>query len=680
MGIPVILCEVTGINPLFGLSLPLPFDRVRPEHVGEAIETLIQQAREQLDAIAAAADAPTYANTMGALDEASESLDRAVSVVRHLEGVVTTPELREAWNAAQPGVAAFYSSIPLQEGLWRALKAFGESEEGKGLTGVRRRFLVKTLESFERHGAALPPEEKKRLEALSVELATITTKFAQNVLDATAAWELVIDDEARLAGLPESAREAAKQSAEAKGVAGWRFTLQGPSYTAVMTYLDDAGVREQVYRAYMARAAKENAELLPRILELRREKARMLGFATFADFVLADRMAKTGAAARAFVDDLTEKTAPFFIRENEALADFRRAQGDDGPMQAWDIGYWAEKQRQAEFDFNEEDLRPFLPLERVVGGLFDLVERLFEVKVVEAPGVPVWHEEVKHYELRDADGILLGMFYTDWHPRESKRGGAWMDAFITGLPGTEPSVGLMCGNLTPPVAGKPSLLTHREAETIFHEFGHLLHHLLSRVEIKSLAGTSVAWDFVELPSQIMENWCWERESLDLFARHWQTGEPIPEALFQKMKKARTFRGANAQMRQLGFGAVDLALHVDYDAARDGDLVDYTRAIIGRYAPAPLPENYAMICGFTHLFSDATGYAAGYYSYKWAEVLDADAFTRFQKEGLFSPEAGRAFRDEILAKGNSDEPAELFRRFLGRDPDPSALLRRLGLAA
>jgi len=662
------------------LPLPLPFDRVKPEHAGEAIEVLIAEARARIDAIAAEPGPRTYANTLGALDTATEPLDRAVSVVRHLESVASTPELRAAWNAAQPAVTAFHAGIPLNEGLWQALQSYAETEDARALEGVRRRFLTKTLEAFERHGAALPAEQKQRLEALDVELATLTTRFAQNVLDATAAWDMVIEDEARLAGLPDSAREAARQAAEAKGVSGWRFTLQAPSYLAVLTYLDDAGIREQCWRAYMGRAAEANAALLPRILELRREKARMLGFGDFADFVLADRMAKTGAAARAFVDDLAGKTAAAFEAENRSLAEFRQKQGDSGPMQPWDLAYWAEKQRQAEFDFNEEDLRPYLPLERVVAGLFDLVERLFEARVVEAPGVPVWHPEVKHYEIRDAEGLLLGTFYADWHPRDNKRGGAWMDAFLTGTPGVEPHVGLMCGNLTPPVGGKPALLTHREAETIFHEFGHLLHHLLSRVEVKSLSGTHVAWDFVELPSQIMENWCWERESLDLLARHWETGEPIPEELYQKMRRARTFRGANAQMRQLGFGTVDLALHMDYSPERDGDVVAYTRHVLARFTPAPLPPDSAMICGFTHLFADSTGYAAGYYSYKWAEVLDADAFTRFQREGLFSREAGRAFRDEILARGNSAEPADLFRRFMGRDPEPEALLRRLGLAA
>jgi oligopeptidase A len=310
--------------------------------------------------------------------------------------------------------------------------------------------------------------------------------------------------------------------------------------------------------------------------------------------------------------------------------------------------------------------------------MFELVRRLYGVEVSEVHGVPVWHPEVKVYSICERDGSLLGTFYADWHPRDSKRGGAWMDAFITGDGRTKPHAGLMCGNMTPALGGRPALLTHREVETVFHEFGHLLHHLLSRVELRGLAGTNVAWDFVELPSQIMENWCWERESLDLFARHWETGESIPEALFSKMKRARTFRGANAQMRQLGFGTVDLSLHIEYELSRDGEPVAYANRILAGFAAAPLPPDYAMLAGFTHLFADPVGYGAGYYSYKWAEVLDADAFTRFRREGLFNPATGGDFRTHILEKGDSEDPAELFRRFMGRNPDLNPLLERLGL--
>jgi len=313
--------------------------------------------------------------------------------------------------------------------------------------------------------------------------------------------------------------------------------------------------------------------------------------------------------------------------------------------------------------------------------MFELVERLYGIRVTEKAGAPVWDPEVRYYRIHDENGVLLGGFYADWYPRENKRGGAWMDALITGGPADgafRPHLGLICGNLTPPVGGKPALLTHREVETIFHEFGHLLHHLLSRVEVRSLAGTNVAWDFVELPSQIMENWCWERQPLDLFARHFETGAPVPEELFRKMKRARTFRAANAQMRQLGFGFIDLMLHTGYSPERDGDPVTYSRRILQEFSPAPLPSDHAMLAAFTHLFSSPVGYGAGYYSYKWAEVLDADAFTRFREHGIFNREVGSQFREYILSRGDSEDPAELYRRFMGRDPDPRALLERSGL--
>jgi oligopeptidase A len=395
-------------------------------------------------------------------------------------------------------------------------------------------------------------------------------------------------------------------------------------------------------------------------------------------------MAHSGERAFEFLEDLKRKSERRFQEENRELAEFRRSLEGPGAadLEPWDVAYYAEKQRAALYDFDEEALRPYFPLEQVVAGLFELVNRLYGVRVSELGGASGWDAQVRFYHLYDADDTLLGGFYTDWYPRENKRGGAWMDALVTGGPAPDgflPHAGLICGNLTPPAGGKPALLTHREVETIFHEFGHLLHHLLSRVEIRSLAGTNVAWDFVELPSQIMENWCWERPALDLFARHWETGEPIPEDLFRKMNRARTFRAANAQMRQLGFGFADLSLHIRYQPERDGDPVLYTRRILQDFSPAPLPPYHAMIAGFTHLFSSPVGYGSGYYSYKWAEVLDADAFTRFREHGIFSREVGTEFRSNILSRGDSDDPAQLYRQFMGREPDPTALLRRSGLA-
>ena len=670
------------------MQFRVPFDRLTAAAIEPAIGELLAQSRERLAAIAAEPGERTFTNTMAALDVMAEPLEYAMGIVRHLESVATTPELRAAFNAVQPAVSGFYSGIPLDAGLWRGIKAYAATGESGQLAGERRRFLQKTVESFRRHGADLDPAGKRRLEELDVELALITTKFAENVLDSTNAFELIIENEADLAGLPPTAVASARESAARKDREGWRFTLQAPDYIAVMTYLDDAAVRRRVYQAFSVRAtedARDNRPLVRRILELRAEKARLLGFHNFADLVLEDRMAHTGARAMAFLEDLKRKTEARFREENRELIEYRRSlEGAQAPdLDPWDVSYYAEKQRAALYDFDEEALRPYFPTESVVAGLFQLVTRLYGVRVAEEPGVPVWDPEVRYYNIHDEGGEFLGGFYADWRPRDNKRGGAWMGTLMTGGPEPDrfrPHLGYICGNLTPPVAGKPALLTHREVETIFHEFGHLLHHLFSRVEMRSLAGTSVAWDFVELPSQIMENWCWERGALDLFARHWETGEPIPDDLFQKMKRARTFRAANAQMRQVGFGYVDLLLHTTYSPDRDGDPTAYARRILLEFMPAPLPAGHAAMAAFTHLFADPVGYGAGYYSYKWAEVLDADAFTRFRDGGIFSREVGADFRGKILSKGDSEDPAELYRQFMGREPDPGALLERSGLAA
>ncbi len=666
-------------NPLLTFDYRVPFDQIRAGDVEPAIDALLEQARSDVESIATFDGPRTYENTMGRLDSFSKQLEYAINIVRHLEGVATTPELRAAFNTVQPKVAAFFASLPLNPRLWTAIKSYGSTPEALSLPGARARYLKKTIDDFRRHGADLDPEGKQRLEQIDIELSKLTTKFSQNVLDSTNAWELIIKDERQLAGLPPTAVAGARESAASKGLEGWRFTLQAPSYIAVMTYLDDENIRRDMYTAFNTRASSgdhDNREALARILELRREKATLLGFRDFADFVLQDRMAHTGERARKFLDDLRNKTEARFEYENRDLREFAGRE-----LNPWDIGYWAEKQRQALYDFDEEALRPYFSLDRVVNGMFEIFGRVLGIRVKERAGVPGWDPAVKYFDIEDEHGALMGGFYTDWFPRENKRGGAWMDQLVTGLPALDPSqhhLGVICGNLTPPVGEIPALLTHREVETIFHEFGHLLHHCLSRVEVRSLAGVNVAWDFVELPSQIMENWCWERESLDLFARHYQTGEPIPEDLFQKMRRAKTFRAANGQMRQLGFAIVDMALHREYSPQREKNVFAYARQILAQFTPAPLPQNYSMIAGFTHLFGSPVGYGAGYYSYKWAEVLEADAFTRFRKSGIFNATVGREYRDRILARGDSADPAELYRSFMGRDPDPSALLERAGL--
>jgi oligopeptidase A len=673
-------------NPLIQLGFDIPFDRIEPAQVEPAVDALLASARVAVDAIAQSNQPRTYDNTLGALEDATEALELAMTIVGHLESVATTEALRDAYNAAVPKVSAFWSELAMNDGLYAAVRAFAQTSEAGSLDPTRKRFLQKTLDDFRRHGAELGPEDKATLQAMEVELTKLTTKFSQHVLDETNAFELVITDEARLAGLPDSAKRAAAENAKVKDVGGWRFTLQAPSLIPLLTYLDDGAIREHVWRAYNTRASageRDNRTLIARIIELRRAKAELLGYRDFSDLVTEDRMAKDGASAEAFIRDLREKTVAAFERENAELARFRaEIEGDEAPaMQPWDVAYYAEKQRQAKYDFDEEELRPYFPLDRVLDGLFATAQALYQVKIIERDAT-TWAPEVKSYGIEDSDGTMIAAFYVDLFPRENKRGGAWMNGLISVAyrpESAKPNLGLFCANVNPPVGNTPALLTHREVETLFHEFGHLLHHCFSRVAVRSLAGTSVAWDFVELPSQIMENWCWERSGLDLFASHYETGERIPEALYEKMLRARTYRSANAQMRQLGFASTDLALHRHYEPSRDGDVLCYARDNLQRFSPTTLPDDFAMITGFTHVFGHPVGYAAGYYSYKWAEVLDADAFTRFKREGITNPAVGLAFREAILSKGNSADPAVLYEAFMGREPKLEPLLERTGLA-
>jgi oligopeptidase A len=674
-------------NPLLSYRYEIPFDQIRANHVEPAVDMLLSAARERLEKVKKLTGPRTYANTAQALDEATEELEHAMGVIAHLEAVATTAELRSAYNAVQPKVSEFYAGIPLDAELYAALADYAASADAKALPTAEARFLKQTLDDFKRHGAELGPEDKRKLSTLSVELSRLTTLYSQNVLDATNAFELVLSDDSRLGGLPDSAREAARHSAQQKGLSGYRFTLQQPSYVAVLSYADDAELRAQMYRAFNARATvapHDNRPLIVEILKLRQQKAELLGFKNFADLNLEDRMAKTGARAKAFIAELRAATREHFERENRELHAFRREQeGEQAkPLAPWDVSYYAEKLRKARYDFDEELLRPYFSVDGVLAGLFTLVKRIYGLRVERRENVPTYHPDVRYYMVHDESGRELGAFYADLYPREEKRGGAWMADFITGLPGGKhrAHLGVMCANASPPVGDKPALLTHQDVETLFHEFGHLLHHLLSEPRVRSLAGTRVAWDFVELPSMIMENFGWERSVLDDFARHYLSGASIPEELLARLQETRTFRAANMQMRQLGLAEVDLALHVDYRPERDGDLIKYARAVASQHTPAQLPDDYAMICSFGHVFSSPVGYAAGYYSYKWAEVLEADAFSRFSEAGVLSREVGDAFRSLILARGNEADPMELYKAFMGREPSPSALLRRAGLLA
>jgi oligopeptidase A len=669
----------TAPNPLLDRGFPIPFHRIRADHVVPGVRTLLRNAGEAVEALAAGTDAPSWEGTIGRFDALTERVRRGTGPVQHLLAVAESPELRRAWNEVLPEVSAFWSRLYLHTGVWARLVAFAGTAEAAALDPLRRRHLERTLRDFRRSGVELPAGERARLEAIEVELSGLQQKFSENVLDATAAYSLHVEDEGRLEGIPDDARSRFRQRAEADGREGWLLTLDHPSYEAVLKHARDRELRREIHHAFLARGAREpwdNRPLIPRILRLRTEKALLLGFPDFSDYRLEEQMARTGARAREFVEEMVARTRPHWEADLEALRSHARERGLDR-LRPWDASWLMEDLRKARFDLDEEELRPYFPLERVLQGLFTLAERVFGLRVEERRIQEVWHPDVRYFHLLDRDGELVGAFYADFFPRPEKRQGAWMNDFIYGQPGPDgpagPHLGGIAANFPPPGEDRPALLGHRDVETLFHEFGHLLHHCASRVPIEGRGGINVAWDWVEVPSQLMENWTWEREALDLLTSHWKSGEPLPEELHRRMIRARRFMGGWRQMRQLGFGSLDLALHTAYDPDRDGDPVEW---VTERLVPLSPDRAFAAahpLPSFLHLFPG--GYAASYYAYMWSEVLEADLFTRFLKEGVFNHRTGRAYVEAILSQGDREDPEVLFRRFMGRDPDPEALIRR-----
>ena len=691
------------MHPFLAPDFAIRWSTLAPKSIEPDISLALENAKAAIEAICSQDEQNlSYESTFLALEKATEELGRGWGRLQHLDSVCDNPPQREALNKMLPAVSDFHSSIPLNPRLWNVLKSFGESPATASLTPIQQRFISETMADFRESGADLADDAKKRVAQIDSELSKITKQYSERVLDSTNAWELVITDESRLEGLPDSAKAAAAANARNKGLAdehnpAWRFTLQFPSMFPVMQHAHDESLRREVWEASVRVGGYgdyDNTPLVWQILTLRQEKAELLGKQNFADLTLQRRMARDGATALAFVDGLHDRILTAFQADFQQLARYKASKTgqSEAELEPWETSYWAERQRKESYDLDDEVLRPYFPVDGVMSGMFDIASRLFGITIRQLdtaflkPGesapentVEVWHPEVSFYEIHDSEtGTHLGSFYADWHPRESKRGGAWMNSLHTGGPG-EPHLGLIIGNMTPPVDDQTALLTHNEVETIFHEFGHLLHGMLSEVPVKSLSGTNVPWDFVELPSQIMENFCWDRQSLDLFARHHETGEPIPDDLFDKMMAAKNYMSATSFMRQLALAKIDLELHKHLAPWQDRDLDEVDRAILKDYRAPLNTDTPSALRRFNHLFSSPTGYTAGYYSYKWAEVLDADAFTRFQREGILNPETGRAFRTHILSQGNAAPPDELYRRFMGRDPDPEALLVRSGLA-
>lgn len=671
----LVLTICAWANPLLEYKVPIPWDQIRPEHIVPAVQHHLQVAEGRRAVFVKSAEPRTWENTIVARDRIAEDLSRAFALVSHLQSVNSSPELRKQFNAAQPLVIRFQASLALDPDVYGKVKAYAATPAARSLTGARKRYLQVILDEYRRSGVSLAPEKRARVLELRQELSRQSTQFAQNALDSANAFEILVADEAELAGLPATAKAAAAASAKAKGKEGFRFTLQAPSYGPVMAYAENAALREKLYRAQIAVAsagAFDNRPVVAKTLALRQELAALLGYKNFADYQTELRMAKSGQRVKDFLGDLEEKTRPFFAAEQAAL------QAMQPELRAWDVAFLTQKLRQQKFAFNPEELRPYFELDRTLAGMFGLVNKLYGIQVRERKDLPVWHPQVRAFAIQEASGAHLATFYADFFPRESKRSGAWMNQFLVGENGT-PHIGVIVSNITPPDAAGKSLLLHREVSTLYHEFGHLLHLALAAGPIRQLNGTSVAWDFVELPSQIMENFTWEPDVLKTFAVHHETGEALPEPLFAKLRDARNFAAAAAQMGQLSRGTIDILLHTDYRVEGDFGTPDsYGRQIAQRFSMAKVEPEDCPVCNFSHVF--AGGYAAGYYSYKWAEVLDADAFTKFRQSGVVSREIGEAFRKSILSQGNQQPADVLFRNFLGRDPDPAALLRRSGLAA
>jgi oligopeptidase A len=677
------------MNPLLVHTFRIPFKAIEAVHVEPGVKEILAQAQSRIDALAAD-DAPhTYRNTIQTLDDITQRVYESLKPIHHLLSVAETPELREAYNRVLSDITLFWSRLSLNEGLWKRVKGFSETPEARSLDPLTSRHLEKTLREFRRAGADLPPEKKSRLEEIRVELAKLERKFSENVLDATAAYTLHVTDASRVAGIPEGVLERFADRAKEDGVEGWVLTLDFPSYEPVMKYCRDRSLREELLGAYVGRCREDefdNLPLIPRILALRQELAEVLGYRHFPDYRLEEAMAKSGSKATAFEEDLVARTRPYWERDVEELRSHAASLGIPS-LEPWDVAFVSESLRKERYDIDDELLRPYFPLENVLDGLFRLTREVFGLTVSEARNDQVWNEDVRYYDLHDEQGVWLGSFFTDWFPRTEKRQGAWMNDFLTGGPREGglvlPHLGFITGNFSPPEKNRPSLLTHREVQTVFHEFGHLLHHLTSTVPIPGRGGLNVAWDWVELPSQIMENWTFEAEALNRFARHYETGETLPEELLDRLISARRFMGGWHQMRQLSLGTLDLALHGELAPELPKDEQEqtagaeavsaYAEDLLLSFSPSPTFARNHILTTFSHLFSGA--YAAGYYSYLWSEVLDADAFTRFQEEGVLNRETGRAYLTSILSKGDSADPEELFKEFMGRGPDPQALLDR-----
>ena len=676
-------------NPLLEKSDLPQFSKIKPEHIQPAVEQLIQECRKTTEQVL---NQPNFSweNFCQPLAEVNERLSRAWSPVGHLNAVKNSPELREVYQACLPLLAEYGTWVGQHQGLYNAYLQLKNSAEFATYSQAQKKAIENSLRDFELSGISLPPEQQKRYGEIVTRLSELNSQFSNNVLDATMGWEKIVTDENQLKGLPESALQAAKQSAQNKGVEGYRFTLEIPSYLPVMTYCENRQLREEMYRAFVTRASEQgpnagkwdNSAVMEEILTLRVELAKLLGFEHYTDLSLATKMAENPQQVFDFLENLAVRCKPQGEKELAELEEFCKTTENVTALEPWDITFYSEKQKQAQYSINDEELRPYFPEDRVLSGLFELIKRIFNIRAVERFGVDTWHKDVRFFDLIDETDEVRGSFYLDLYAREHKRGGAWMDDCIGRKRKADGSlqkpVAYLTCNFNAPIGDQPALFTHDEVTTLFHEFGHGIHHMLTQIDIGEVAGINgVPWDAVELPSQFLENWCWEEQALAFISGHYETGEPLPKEKLTQLLKAKNFQAAMFVLRQLEFGLFDFRLHHNYQPNKADQILDQLKSVKQQVAVIKGVEWARTPHSFSHIF--AGGYAAGYYSYLWAEVLSADAYSRFEEEGIFNPTTGKSFLDEILTRGGSEEPMALFERFRGRKPTLDALLRHKGIA-
>ena len=677
-------------NPLLENTELPQFSKILPEHVEPAVNQLLVEARQTIADRLQSGGPYTWHNLVEPIEEAEDRLNKAWSPVSHMNSVVNSDAMRDAYNACLGKLSEYATEVGQNRALYEAYRSIHDSAEFTQLDRAQQKIINNALRDFHLSGVDLPADKQARYKEISQQLSKLASQYEEHLLDATNAWHKHITHIDDLAGLPASALAQAKQAAEAEGKEGWLINLQFPSYLAIMTYADNRDLRHEHYQAFSTRASDQgphagqwdNTEVMEQILALRHEKAQLLGFNNYAEYSLATKMAKTTDDVVRFLEDLADKSWRQARRDLAELQEFAATEHSLHDLQAWDIGYYSEKMRQHFYQLSQEEVKTYFPANRVIPGLFSIVEKLYGLQISEIKTFDTWHPDVHFYQILDKSGQLRGRFYLDLYARAKKRGGAWMDDCVCrklSATGLQTPVAYLTCNFTPPTGTAPALLTHDEVQTLFHEFGHGLHHMLTQIDHLGVSGINgVEWDAVELPSQFMENWCWEKEALSLISAHYQTGEALPDALFEKMLAAKNFQAGMLMVRQLEFSLFDFKMHQHYDPGKGGRIYQILQQVRDQVAVVKVPEFNRFAHSFSHIF--AGGYAAGYYSYKWAEVLSADAFSLFEEKGIFDQATGESFLHNILEQGGSDNAMNLFKNFRGREPNIDALLRHTGIAA